>query len=1006
MFYPKIKNHLFNKEVTNMNKFLILSAIFAISAGITNVSKPNTHRENISPLKQQDNTQTVLYSENFDGDALPSEWTNGFDLVDGKAVWNGGGWTSIELDDEKLTDDNNYEISFDLIYTASESVFIHLIGLDATTPGNIYLELIGNGTYWRLANFGAADIYNNSGDDQGCRWSNLPPVLSTTGVNIKFVILDDVVEVWANGERIIVTTMAEFGNRRYSSRRELIKGIFKGIAFDIRGAAGSALIDNFEIKEVEYKATSYVSDERIGGAGGVIPLTIQNLYKDNYHVEADFEVHQTLVQDPNAHGYPRIQILSNFVNGDQLGDPNCNINAQLYLDREFATGWIGAIGNSGSWNGVGSNTYVQSNYENVKFRIAVDSIGDNITFTTSAVIPGSDETHLVDVVNTTYSALDGIDKDDLLQLSVSNHYTDVTRFEYHGFNGDTAAVATVNTNRALVGREVTATAKIFGNATGFEWYLNGEATGVTELVYTSTTLPEGANTLVYSNGTYSSDPIVVDVFSNMITIAGSTTAIYPTEEITFTANAEGEFDGVTLKWYVNDTEISQTGETIALTGLQPGEYKVVCKGGTVTSNEVSFTVLEPKITVSSNKGSYLVDDTASFTATVLGLAEEDTITWYVNDTATTSTGTTFDYVVTGNGGDTVEVKAVSASGVESNVFVVTVAEDILAALEADENWKNIYTQEVTETFGAYEVVESADGNYYHPTNAGGGNDASFPAVNFSSKQFEMTYDLYIPDSVGSYSGEYYVYPQLSGLDSRHTGDWVEVALAVGSSKIRPYIKTHNAGEVYNEDGKSCSTGVDLAYGAGTVDFGWNHISFVFDDKQVAAYVNGTMAMYFTASWITIPSAACMSMYPGSGGEIPLGFKNFAFNAIVLPAPDVESVNVSASKVTATVGETIVFTATVAPYNAEPKSIKWFVNGEAVDCTTLSYSFTAQEAGEYSITCEIDGVMSSAKVVTVTAANANDPAPSTPNNTMIAIAIAAGAAVVLAAGLAIILKKRK
>ena len=35
-------------------------------------------------------------------------------------------------------------------------------------------------------------------------------------------------------------------------------------------------------------------------------------------------------------------------------------------------------------------------------------------------------------------------------------------------------------------------------------------------------------------------------------------------------------------------------------------------------------------------------------------------------------------------------------------------------------------------------------------------------------------------------------------------------------------------QVYNEDGKSCSTGVDLAYGAGTVNFGWNHFSFVFD----------------------------------------------------------------------------------------------------------------------------------------------------------------------------------
>ena len=988
------------------NKFLLLSTIFCISAGYANIQRTNVKHYDIAPLRQQENTTDVLYSENFDGDTIPSEWATGFDLVDGKASWNGGGWTEVRLPEEKLTEDNNYEISFDLIYTDGQDMYIHLLEMDTTTPGNIYLAIIAGGLYWRLANYGESDIYNNSGGDQGSKDWNIIGSLSTTGVKVKFLIIDDVIEVWTNDIRIISVTMSEFGNRRYSSRRELVKGIFKGIGFDIRGAAGSALIDNVVIKEVEYKDTSYVSEERIGGAGGVLPLTYQNLYKDNFHVEADFEVHQTLVNDPNAHGYPRIELLSNFVNGPQLGDPNCNINAQLYLDREFATGGIYAIGNSQGWNGVGANTYVQSSLEKAVFRIAVDSIGDNITFTTSAVVPGADETHLVDVVNTTYSALDGIDKDELLQLSVSNHYTDVVRFEYHGFDGDTAAVATINTNRALVGSEIKATAKTFGNATGFEWYLDGVATGVTALEYTSNTLTEGTHTLVYSNGTVSSQELTVNVFSNMITVTGSATEVYPTDEITFTANAEGEFDGVTLEWYVNDTKVSQTGETLTLTGLEPGAYKVVCKGGTVTSNEVTFTVLEPKITINSSKGSYLVDDTASFEATVLGLAESDTITWYVNGEATTSTGTTFDYVVKGQGGDTIEVKAVSASGTESNVFVITVAEDILAALEADENWKNIYTQEVNEAFGPYEVVEDANGNYYHPTNAGGGNDAQFPAINFASKQFEMNYDIYIPEEVASYSGEYYVYPQFFGLDSRHSSDAIEVALAVGSTKIRPYVKTHNAGEVYNEDGKSCSTGIDLAYGAGTVNFGWNNISFVFDGNQVAAYVNGTMAMYFTATWITIPTGICMSMYPGAGGAIPLGFKNFKVNSIVLPAPDVTGVNVSASKVTAEVGETVVLSATVAPYNAEPKSIKWFVNGEEVDCTTLSYSFTAEEAGTYSITCEIDGVTSEAKVITVTAAQTGEDPKPAGDNTGIVIAIAAGAAVVLAAGLFIILKKRK
>lgn len=956
------------------HKFLLgstFAVVALLSLGMANAST-TTKTEKIAPLKTTQ-TSDVLYFEDFE-DEVGKGWANAFDIADGVATSNGSGlWVDINLEGAELSADNNYEVSFDLKYDSGDSLFFHLVGLDATNNGNIYLDLVSGGTYWRLANFATGDIYDNSGDDQGSRWIDNIRInkMKTEGVNIKFKIIEDVIEVFVDDYRIIVTTLSEFGNRRYSSRVELVKGILSGFGFDIRGAAGSAVVDNFLVKEVNLESTYYESNATIGGGGGIIPLTYANLYKENYHAEATFKIHRTLVEDGNIHAYPKLQLGSNYILGGQSGNPSTYINAQLYLDREFATGWIGAVDEGGNWSGPGSPTYVQSDYNgDVTFTVAVDVIGENIKFTTIAH-NAPDAEHEVISLDTTFESLGaGIDKDELLHIAIQNEYSDCTHFEYFGFDGNAGVHATMEGTRNLVGSEVRANATIYGNATGFEWELNGEKTGITDLEFVSNEIPVGTHSLVYTNGTISSEPLTFEVFDNLITISSDKAEMYPNETATFTANLEGEFDGVTLAWKVNgETVADNNTSTLQLTNLTPGAYEVQCIGGTVESNIVTLNVKTPEIKVSTPKGAYLVGETATFTATLEGLPQDEQISWSVDGVSVNHTGLTFELLIDDRyeGGDLVEISATSASGITSNVVGISIAEDILAALEADENWTNVYTQEIDGAFGPYEVLSDGDGEYYHPTNEGGGNDAAFPAVSFSSTAWSMEYDLLIPESVSTYGGEYYVYPQLQGFDAKNPTDFVEFAVAVGSNSVRTYIKTHVSGLIFGTE--DYGTGIDLTYGGGNVDFGWNHIAYVVDGNQVASYINGHMAMYFTLDFATVPSGACMSMFPGNGGGIPLGFKNFAFNSIVLPPPAVETVTVSASKVTAEVGETVVFTATIAPYNAEAKNIKWYVNGELVDCTTLSYSFTASAAGTYEIVCEIDGIRSASKTLTV-----NAPAP--------------------------------
>ena len=933
--------------------------------------------------------EDVLYFEDFSGDTLPLKWGGNkpiFDLIDGKALFNGSNpWKLIYFDPDEgeRVSSNNYDISFDLHYNSSAESYFHIDGIDVTTPGNIYLALIEGGTYWRLGNYGSCDIFDNSGEDQGSNTIDPAVVakMKATSVNVRFYILDDVIELFVEGKKIISVPLSAYGNNRYSSRRAITKGIIDGFAFDCRASAGEMTIDNFLVKEAKRnQPTYYYSDDVFSSnAAEVLPLSYANMFNDNFTVSARFTVNRTLVENSSIHAYPRIGLVMNqIIPGLQLSDPSNCINAQNYLDRNFATPWIGAIKHDTySWNGV-NGEYVECDYDDTTYVQTVSVWGNHISLTTDSGLDGEREKY---TINTTFDEI-GIPKGKLLSIVIGNGYTTATDVEYFGYENDFGVKVFANATRILKNNELILNAKTYGPASSdLVWYVDGVATDIHATSLNKSDLTVGTHTFAYGNETIKSEVVSVEVFENMITISADKTSIYPIDNVTFTAVTEGDFAGKTLNWQVNNNILEgKTGETLVLDNLQPGNYKVKCVCENISSNEVQITVKAPELTISSIKTMYKPSETAVVTTTRKGIAESDAIEWFVNGTKNAHTGISFelplkDYATSGK----VVIEASTVSGTKSNFLTLYVTGDIYAYISVDPNWRTIYQQEITDgmEFGSYEVLEDETGKFLHPTNNDIGDSGSFEPITVKASSWAMEYDLLVPATVKSYSGSYFAYPSAVGLDSKNPSDAVELAVSVSSWGFTTYVKTHASG--INYDYGRYNTGVNLSYSGGIAKIGWNHIVFAMNGNMAAFYINGTMVYFAEIANVSSPSGFVMCMYPGSGGKIPLGFKNFTIKGAVEPAPDVASVIVSANKVAAQLGETISFNAVAFPYNAGVETIEWYVNGTKVEgANKLTYSFTPDQIGEYRVVCVVNGISSSEKVITIVSLNGDsDTTPSEP-----------------------------
>ena len=226
-----------------------------------------------------------------------------------------------------------------------------------------------------------------------------------------------------------------------------------------------------------------------------------------------------------------------------------------------------------------------------------------------------------------------------------------------------------------------------------------------------------------------------------------------------------------------------------MSGLEPGVYVVKCVCEDIVSNELSLTVKEPKITISTTKGSFDKTETATITAETLGVADDDVVEWYVNDQKASATGKTFELALTPYSEvGFVEVKAMTASGIASNKLIIYVTYDLYGAISSDDNWKQIYKQEVTST---PVLTKSSKMRPVTTTIQQTPVVATMPlSLLFPSKQkWSMEYDLFVPGPVKDYEGEYYVYPQAQGMDSKIYRRY-ELAVAVGPEGLRTYVKTH------------------------------------------------------------------------------------------------------------------------------------------------------------------------------------------------------------------------
>ena len=149
---------------------------------------------------------------------------------------------------------------------------------------------------------------------------------------------------------------------------------------------------------------------------------------------------------------------------------------------------------------------------------------------------------------------------------------------------------------------------------------------------------------------------------------------------------------------------------------------------------------------------------------------------------------------------------------------------------------------------------------------------------------------------------------------------------------------------------------------------------------------------------TVPSCGSFSLYPDGGtGVVPLRIRSIYFAGVVEPAPDLESVTVSLSSVSVEKGGSVTASATLNPFNAEANEIIWYVNGEKAEGDGLTFTFAAEEEGEYTICVEVDGIRSAEKTVTVTAGAQGGSDSGEVNNTGLWIGLGVAVAVVVVAG---------
>lgn len=462
--------------------------------------------------------------------------------------------------------------------------------------------------------------------------------------------------------------------------------------------------------------------------------------------------------------------------------------------------------------------------------------------------------------------------------------------------------------------------------------------------------------------------------ASKILIEADQTSVLVGSDITFTATKLGE-EPLAIKWYVDDIEQIETGSIFVLTLEEIGQYTVKAKDGDDTSNVIMVEAYSSRVEIDSIRLLYTNTETALITSEAQNVPEGSTYEWLVNNVklADESEETLNLDLSKYEAKSTIIVKLrivfVDENEIESNTLTLYTAYDVKSSIDSNENYTEIYDSAIAidKTFGTYDVGSDEEGAYLYSTRVADTTSFNLSPIPHSSSS-TFSYKVFIPENRTQSN---YVYMNLTGLDLNFPAAVVEVALEVGVDELIPYYKHNNGFGRLNND--EYGFGHDLSYSGEIAKAGdWNEFEFAIEDGYMSTYINGVQVLYYFLENAVTPSSYTLNTYPGGSESVNLFLKEIKLFGIVQPAPSVTRVTLSVSAISIKVGETTTITATHAPFDSIAKEIAWYVNDNQVEGDSLTYIFSSNTPGTYTIHCVIDGIESDPKTITVSAANTEEP----------------------------------
>lgn len=435
----------------------------------------------------------------------------------------------------KLAPSNNYAVEFDLKLTGTTEFYVHFVGLDGTHGDNIYLCVIAQGTYLRVTDNYGHDIYNNTGDLHG--GLDATPVDLSDFAHFKLVFFEGYLELWVNGTRRCVSHLVDFGNNCYMSRAPIEEGTITSIAFHAQNA-GAAVLDNICVTEpvggsVVYSETN--AEESVSSAK-TFPLTAVNLYRGNFSAEASFRI-----EDDTASGYyPTIKLYGLNASLRANNQKEYAVNVQAYVE---GTSFLPQImwqpeDPAAAWDNVTGEAVKIAAGQEVTMRAEV--YGDAFDLYINGELS----------ISTTFTEM-GLEKGRVQYIRVQSGGGGAcwTQFSYSGFEGESGVTVRADAESVMTGTPVTFTAQLFGErGTDYAWYLDGERQAESGLSFVLEGVPAGSYAVQYGSDTLMSEPVTVTVVDNMIVLSADKSELYPTDEITITAELYGDFTGEEFAW--------------------------------------------------------------------------------------------------------------------------------------------------------------------------------------------------------------------------------------------------------------------------------------------------------------------------------------------------------------------------------------------------------------------------------------------------------------------------